>query len=107
MKIKNAEVSSKHAEACPQAAVGVLPSAFCLQPARRGIALVITLILLSVTLIMAVAFLAVVGAVCKVAETGVALSVCAPRRLGPGFKATGSRGRIAAARRWGDPLVKL
>ena len=57
MNIKNAEVRSKNAEACRRGAVEVLPSAFCLQPSRRGIALVITLILLSVTLIMAVAFL--------------------------------------------------
>ena len=59
MKLKNAEVRSKNPETCQQDAVGLLPSAFCLQPSRRGIALVITLIMLAVTLVMAVAFLAV------------------------------------------------
>ena len=38
---------------------GLQPSTFSLQPAQRGVALVITLIMLSVTLVMAIAFLAI------------------------------------------------
>ena len=43
----------------PQNGSGLQPSTFNLQPSRRGFALIITLILLSVTLVMAVAFLAI------------------------------------------------
>jgi hypothetical protein len=61
MKITNAEVRSKNAEVRNRAAGNLLPSAFCLRTSQRGIALVMTLILLSVALVMALAFLAISG----------------------------------------------
>ena len=76
MKITNAEVRSKNAETRQRSAAGLLPSAFCLQPSRRGMALIITLILLSITLIMAVAFLAIArrerNAVTTTTDTAIA-----------------------------------
>lgn len=61
MKLKVTEARSPKSESRTSAAVlssGLQTSNFKLQTAQRGIALVITLILLSVTLVMAVAFLA-------------------------------------------------
>ena len=56
-KLAARELDSCHPS--PVTAAGLQPSTFNLQPSRRGFALVITLILLSVTLIMAIAFLAI------------------------------------------------
>jgi hypothetical protein len=54
------EVRSQKSEVRGRTSSGLRPSPFALRPSReRGFALVITLILLSVTLIMAVAFLAI------------------------------------------------
>jgi hypothetical protein len=64
MKLKPTEVSSQKLEVRIRTSKGGVPvsdlqtSNFKLQAAQRGVALIITLILLSVTLVMAVAFLA-------------------------------------------------
>lgn len=58
MKINPAESRVKNAATHPGAAGRMLPSVFCRHTSRSGIALIITLIMLSVTLVMAIAFIA-------------------------------------------------
>jgi hypothetical protein len=55
------EVRSQKPEARSRTSGNLPPSAFCLRTSQRGVALIITLILLSVTLVMALAFLAISG----------------------------------------------